>query len=371
MVVALAGCGSSDGDKVAAAIKQLDSAVQRGDGEQLCSEVLHPNTVRAFERLGEAEAPPGTRPSCARTFRGGSGRPEDLDREEPTADNVSIKGDVAYAEDQGRRVPIARRVGGEWKIDLTAVPTFAWRLHASYACVRWQDSLQALPLPSASRSGIIANLTGQAAAWTTFREELDAAAAPDAAWPAAADLEAALERVDAKLEEVTRALDRGRSLNDTIEKAAGDIRDGSVATIRAAGAAGLRCGRIPASAPDGAQFRRQATEICAPAGKKLSSIATRGRSFVAIGRSLRRASATMRRVRRDLARLEPPADLGGIYRDTLSALAALSAGIRTESDALVRRDFAAAGRALARVGPIDFRKGAGFARLGLPTCAVI
>ena len=46
-VVVLAGCGSSDEEKVAALAKEFRSATQRHDGQKLCHEIFHPNTVRA------------------------------------------------------------------------------------------------------------------------------------------------------------------------------------------------------------------------------------------------------------------------------------------------------------------------------------
>ena len=69
-----------------------------------------------------------------------------------------------------------------------------------------------------------------------------------------------------------------------------------------------------------------------------------------------------------LARLTPPSDLDRIYRDTLASLNGLGGALRRESDAVARHDLAGVRRAVARFQPLDFRKSAGFARLGLPAC---
>jgi outer membrane murein-binding lipoprotein Lpp len=69
-VVALAGCGSSEEDKVASLAKQLASATKQHDGAKMCHELLHPNTVHAVERLARADAVPGgPRPTCEQKYR--------------------------------------------------------------------------------------------------------------------------------------------------------------------------------------------------------------------------------------------------------------------------------------------------------------
>jgi hypothetical protein len=241
VVVALAGCGSSDEDKVIAALEDLNSATRLHDAERLCGEVLHPNTVRAIERMLRADAAPGEpRPSCERKYSASMLRPPDLASVDPKADDVTIKADVAYFEYEDGEQPIARRDGDTWKIDVTGDPTTAWRMHASSACVRWQDTLQAMSLPSASRRGIIDHLRGQAVALTTFRRELDADAAPGEAKTPAGDLAASLDRMGADFEGVAAALRRGRSLDAALEKAGKEVRDEVAEIFRAANAAGVR-----------------------------------------------------------------------------------------------------------------------------------
>jgi hypothetical protein len=44
------------------------------------------------------------------------------------------------------------------------------------------------------------------------------------------------------------------------------------------------------------------------------------------------------------------------------------AALRREGDAVARHDLAGVRRAVARFQPLDYRKSAGFARLGLPAC---
>jgi hypothetical protein len=371
VLVALAGCGSSsDGDKVIAALEDLNSATRLHDAERLCGEVLHPNTVRVIERMLRADAAPGEpRPSCERKYGDHMLRPPDLASVDPKADDVTVKGDVAYFEYEGGEQPIARRDGDTWKIDVTGDPTTAWRMHASSACVRWQDTLRAMPLPSASRRGIIDHLRGQAVALTTFRRELDADAAPGEAKTPAGDLAASLDRMGANFEGVAAALRRGRSLDAALEKASKDVRDEVAEIFRAANAAGVRCGRLPNAAPDGAAFRREANALCEPVVRDLSSLDDPGDSIAAATRYLRRGSTLLRRTNRDLARLKPPADLDRVYRDTLSTVAGLGATLRAERAAITRRDLAGTRRTAARLGPLDYRKRVGFGRLGLADCA--
>jgi hypothetical protein len=63
-----------------------------------------------------------------------------------------------------------------------------------------------------------------------------------------------------------------------------------------------------------------------------------------------------------------PLDLDRVYRETLSTLAGLSSTLRAESAAVARRDVAGARRAVVRLGTLDYRKTAGFNRLGLQGC---
>jgi hypothetical protein len=86
----------------------------------------------------------------------------------------------------------------------------------------------------------------------------------------------------------------------------------------------------------------------------------------ALAKQLR--SAAERHDGEKLGALEPPADLDRVYRDTLSTLAGLAAALHAESAAVARDDRAGAQRAVARLGPLDFRKGVGFNRLGLANC---
>ena len=365
-VAVLAGCGSSDKDHVVAALKEFKSAVERHDAEKLCREILHRNTVRVAERMARADAAPGgPRPSCERLYRTSK---DTIDDRDPTADDVTIEGDLAYLPDGLDKRPIARRDGETRKVDLTADPASHWVSQASLACVRWQHTLQAMPLPSASRQGIIDHMRRTAGATTTFRRELDAAAARGDSKAPAVDLAGALTRVAANLESVAAALRRGRSLDAATEKTNKESDELVVVIFRAAKAAGVRCGRIPAVAPDGASFRRQATAACDPVVTDITSLDDPGDSIAAATRYLRRASALLRRTNRDLRRLKPPADLDRVYRETLSTLAGLGATLRAEGAAIARNDAAGARRAVARLGPLDFRKGVGFDRLGLPAC---
>jgi hypothetical protein len=208
-----------------------------------------------------------------------------------------------------------------------------------------------------------------AGATTTFRRELDAAAARGDSKAPAADLAGALTRVAANFESVAAALRRGGSLDAATEKTNKDSPKQVVVIFRAAKAARVRCGRIPAFASDGASFRRQATAVCAPVVTDITSLDDPGDSIAAATRYLRRASALERRARRDLARLRPPADLDRVYRETLSTLSGLGGTLRAEGAAIARRDPAGVRRALARLGPLDYRKFTGFRRLGLPACA--
>ena len=368
-VVVLAGCGSSDEEKVAALAKEFRSATQRHDGQKLCREIFHPNTVRAAERMARAEAAPGgPRPSCEQLYGSRKARTGPSNGRDATADDVTIKGDVAYLPDGLNKLPFARRDGDTWKVDITANPEGEWVVRASFPCVRWQDTLQARPLPSATRQGIIDHLRGTAAAMTTFQRELHADAARGEAKTPAADLAASLGRIGANLEGTAAALRRGRSLDAATEKASKDADQEVAEVFRAANAAGMKCGRIPALARDGTAFRSKANALCAPVVRDISSLADPGDSIAAATRYLRRASAMVRRTSRGLARLKPPADLDRVYRETLSTLAGLGATLRAEGAAIARDDAAGARRAVARLGPLDFRKGVGFDRLGLPAC---
>jgi hypothetical protein len=371
-VVALAGCGggSSDEEQVVDAVKDFKSAAERRDGEKLCREIFHPNTVHVADRMARADAAPGEpRPSCEQRYRTSTTRTETIDGRDPTTDDVTIKGDLGYLPDGDDKRPIARRDGGTWKIDFTADPALHWLTDASFACVRWQDTLQAMPLPPANRRGIIASLRAQAAAMATFRSELHAGAALGQAKPSAADLAAALDRMSAKLDGVAAALRRGRSLDAATQKVAKESGEDLAAIFRAAKAVDVRCGRIPGVARDGAAFRRKADALCQPVVVDLASLPQPGPGPAAATRYLRRISAAERRARRDLASLKPPADLDSVYRDTLSTLGGIGATLSAESAAIARDDAAGVQRAVARIGPLDFRKGVGFNRLGLRTCA--
>jgi hypothetical protein len=369
-VVVLAGCGSSDEEKVVALAKQLNSATERHDGKKLCREVFHPNTVRVAARMARVGAAPGgPRPSCDQVYRTSKARTETSQGRDATADDVTIRGDLAYLSEGRNKHPFARRDGDTWKVDLTADPELRWVMDATFACARWQDTLEAMPLASASRQGIIAHQRAQAAAIATFRRELDAEAAVGEAKTPAADLAASLDRMGAKFEGVAAALRRGRSLDATLEKADKDIRDELAEIFRAANAAGVRCGRMPAVAADGAAFRRNGNALCEPVVRDLSSLDDPGDSIAAAMRYLRRGEALLRRTNRDLGRLKPPADLDRVYRDTLSTLAGLGATLRAERAAIARRDLAGTRRAAARLGPLDYRKRVGFGRLGLTACA--
>ena len=109
--------------------------------------------------------------------------------------------------------------------------------------------------------------------------------------------------------------------------------------------------------------------MCKPVVRQLSRVADPSNSLAAVTRFLRRVSALERGVSRDLAVLTPPADLARVYRDTLSTLAGLGTTLRAEGAAAARHDLAGARRAVARLGPLDYRKSAGFSRLGLAECA--
>jgi len=368
-VVVLAGCDSSDEEKVAALAKQLETAAQRHDGKKLCREVFHPNTIRAAERLARADAAPGRPPpSCEQLYGSSKAATAPFEGSDATADDVTIKGDLAYLLDGANKQPFARRDGDTWKVDITANPEGDWVIHASFACVRWQDTLQALPLPSASRQGIIDRLHREAVALDTFRRELDADAAVAEARTPARDLSASLDRLQRHIAGMAAALGLGRSLEATAQEADKTLGEESAEIMRAVHAAGVRCGRIPAIATDGAAFRREANALCAPAVEDLSSQADPGKSVAAATRYLRRGSALLRRTRRALGRLKPPADLDRVYRETLSTLAGLGATLGAEGAAIAREDAAGAQRAAARLWTLDFRKVVGFNRLGLPSC---
>jgi hypothetical protein len=369
-LVALAGCGSSDKEQVAAVAKDLESVTEHHDGVKLCRDVLHPNTVRAVERMARFEAVPGgPRPSCEQKYRTSRARSQTIDGRDPTADDVTIKGDVAYMPAGETKRPFARRDGDKWKIDFTADPEIRWGMQASLACARFQDRLQAMPLPPANREGIVADLRATASAMTTFRRELDAPAALGEAKTPAGDLASALDRMRLRLESTAASVERGRSLDAAISQASKVTRAEAAEILRTTGAAGVQCGRIPSLAPDGADFRREANAVCQPVARGIEDLADPSTSATAALRYLRHASALERRASRALAGLTPPADLDRVYRDTLSTLSGLGATLRAEGAAVARRDLAGARRVVGRLSTLDYRKSAGFRRLGLAACA--
>jgi hypothetical protein len=372
LVVALAGCGGSEEDEVASLAKEFASATKQHDGAKMCHELLHPNTVHAVERLARTEAiPGGARPTCEQRYRTSRARSEVVDGD-PSADDVTIKDDVAYlAAGMNRKRPFARREGDSWKIDFTADPEIRWSMRASLACAHWQQTLHTEPLPPASREGIVASLHADAAAMTTFRRELDAQAATGEVKTPAADLAASLTRMGAELQSVAAALQRGRSLEAMLNRSRKVARYEAAEVLRAANAANLQCGRNPAVARDGAAFRSKATAMCDRVVKEITGMGDPGASIAKATRYLRRASALERGVSRQLAALEPPADLDRVYRDTLSSLNGLGATLRAEGAAIARGDVAGARRAVARLPTIDYRKSVGFNRLGLPSCAAL
>jgi hypothetical protein len=141
--------------------------------------------------------------------------------------------------------------------------------------------------------------------------------------------------------------------------------------LLAARAAKLTCGRNPGGAPDGAEFRRKATAICEPIHQSFERLPDPGSSPRAAIRFLRRGSALERRASTRLADLKPPPDLDRIHRETLSTLNGLGATLRAESAAVERGDVRGAERAVGRLQTLDFRKTAGFYRLGVPACAAL
>jgi hypothetical protein len=375
-VVVLAGCGgggSSDEEKVVEAVKQFKSAAIGHEGGKLCRELLHPNTVRVVERLARADAPPGGQAAtCEETYRTGRPREQALEGRPPKPSEVTIKGDVAYLPDpDGGKRPLARRAGDDWKLDFTADPELRWTARASFACVHWQQTLQRLPLPTASRQGVITSLHAQADASATFLRELDAEAARGAATAPARDLEAALDRIHSQYQEAAAGLRRGGSLESVTNRAAKASSAEFGNLLLAARAAKLTCGRNPGGAPDGAEFRRKATAVCEPIRKSFVRLPDPGSSPRAAIRFLRRGSALERRASSRLADLKPPPDLARIYSETLSTLNGLGATLRAESAAIQRDDVRGAGHAVGRLQTLDFRKSAGFLRLGVPACAAL
>jgi hypothetical protein len=188
---------------------------------------------------------------------------------------------------------------------------------------------------------------------------------------AARELSGSLDRLTAQLEGAAASLRRGGSLDSTIGKAAKVVNEDGERVVRLIDAARIDCGRIPAFASDGAEFRRKATAVCTPIHKRIVDLSDPGSSPRAATRFLRRASALERQAARGLAALTPPSDLDRVYRDTLATLSGLGATLRTESAAIARGDVAGARRAVARLGPLDYRKSAGFSRLGVPACALL
>jgi hypothetical protein len=348
-VVVLAGCGggSSDEEKVVDAVKEFKGAALGHDGGKLCRDLLHPNTVRVVERLARADAPPGGEAAtCEETYRERRPREQALEGRPPKPSEVTIKGDVAYLPDpDGGKRSLVRRAGDAWKLDFTADPELRWTARASFACVHWQQALQRLPLPTASRQGVIAALDAQADVAARFGRELDVDAA------------AGLRR-GGSLETVTNRAARASSA---------ELRN----LLLAARAAKLTCGRNPGGAPDGAEFRRKATAICEPIHQSFERLPDPGSSPRAAIRFLRRGSALERRASTRLADLKPPPDLDRIHRETLSTLNGLGATLRAESAAVERGDVRGAERAVGRLQTLDFRKTAGFYRLGVPACAAL
>lgn len=373
VAVALAGCGgssTSDEDEVVAIARQLSPAAERHDGRAICREILHPNTVQAIERLTGAQTPPGgPRASCEQKYRSSQAYEEAIVGPPPKAADVTIAGDVAYVPDGRAKRGFARRVGGTWKVDFTADAAIRWAMRASFACVEWRDRLQALPLPTANRQGIVDALHRRAGTMASFVSALDADAAPGAEQAPARDLAASLERLNFQLEGAATALRRGGTLEAAATRAAKATNAEVRGILTTANAANVECGRIPGIAPDGADFRRQANAICTPIAKSIERLPDPGSSATAAVRFLRRASALERRASRRLVALEPPADLDRVYRATIATLSKLSDTLRSESAAVSRRDLAGARRAVAKLGPLDYRKSSGFSRLGVVGCA--
>jgi hypothetical protein len=374
-VVVLAGCGgggSSDEEQVASVAQDVKSAARHHDGRTLCRELLHPNTVRAMERLARAQqAPGGPEPTCEQRYRTSRIRNTPLGGRATTADDVTIKGDVAYLPtfEKAPKRAFARRLGNEWKVDFTADPALRWGLRASFACGRWQAERQAIPLPTASRDGIIAQMHAEAAAIANLLGALDADAAPGEEKVPAQRLAGSLARLNRGLERAAAALRGGASLDATATRLGKTARTDGVDVFRWAGAASIDCGRIPSVAADGAEFRRKANAVCAPISKRIGGLGDPGSSARAAVRFLRRAGALERQASRGLAALTPPSDLDRIYRETLATVNGLGATLRAEGAAVARRDLAGARRAVIRLGLLDYRKSDGFSRLGLGTCA--
>lgn len=374
-VVVLAGCGgggSSDEEQVASVAGELRSAARRHDASTLCRELLHPNTVHAMERLARAQqAPGGPDPTCEQKYRTSKVRTAPAGARATVADDVTIKGDVAYLPNPegGPKRAFARRAGDEWKVDFTADPALRWALRASFACGRWQATRRAMPLPTASREGIIAHMRAEAAAIANLLSALNADAAPGEEKVPAQQLAGSLERLNRGLERAAAALRRGASLDATTTRLGKTARTDGVNVFRAAGAANMECGRIPSLASDGAEFRRKGNAICTPIRKRIEGLGDPGASARAAIRFLRRAGALERQATRGLEALTPPSDLDRVYRETLATLNGLGATLRAEGAAAARGDLAAARRAVVRLGLLDYRKSDGFSRLGLGSCA--
>jgi len=104
--VVLAGCGggTSDEEKVVAAAQALKTASQRHDAHRLCRELLHPNTVRAVERLARAQvAPGGSPPTCEEKYRTSQAGEEALQGRTPSAGAA-----IARDDPPGARRAVAR-----------------------------------------------------------------------------------------------------------------------------------------------------------------------------------------------------------------------------------------------------------------------
>jgi hypothetical protein len=376
-VVVLAGCGGgggrSDEEKVVETVKQFRSGAKSHDEGKLCRELLHPNTLRVVKRLAQADAPPGGKAAtCEETYRKRGPREKALEGRGPKPSEVTIRGDVAFLPDpDGGTRPLVRRAGDTWKLDFTADPELGWRARASFACVHWQQGLQRLPLPTASRRGIIALMDAQAELAASFMRELDANSARGDATAPARDLEDALESLQGRFKQVASGLRRGGSLETLTNRAAKASSNEFRNLLLAVSEAKLSCGRIPASAPDGAGFRRKAAAVCEPIHASFQRLPDPSSSRSAAIRFLRRGSALERRASSGLADLKPPADLDGVYRETLSTLNGLGATLRAESAAVRRGDVRAAEHAVGRLQTLDFRKSAGFSRLGVPACAAL
>jgi hypothetical protein len=228
-----------------------------------------------------------------------------------------------------------------------------------------------MPLPTASREGIIAQLRAEADALASFRSAIDADAGHGEEQGAVREFTASLNRLTAGLEGAAASLRRGRSLETSTDKARKVLNEEGARLVRLIDVARLDCGRIPAYAPDGAEFRRKATAVCEPIQKSINGLGDPGSSPRAAIRFLRRASVLERRASSRLADLKPPPDLDRIHRETLSTLNGLGATLRAESTAVARGDVRGAEHAVGRLQTLDFRKSAGFSRLGLPACAAL